>query len=87
MDNDKAFAVYVLLMVGGLLSLLTALTLSGSASVPPLPGLLGHFAMGLGIRAAYKWVGGWDWADWSITGDAVAESLEVSLPAHGVMAD
>ncbi len=80
MNNDKAFAVYALLLIGGLVSLLTALTLSGVMTLPPLAQVLEHLAQGLSIRAAYKWIGGWDWADWSLVGDAIVEPVEEALP-------
>jgi hypothetical protein len=82
LNNDKAFAVYALLVIGGVFSVLTALVLSGIASVPPLPTLLADVAMGLTVRAGYKWVGGWTWADWSLSGDPIAEPIEVALPTR-----
>jgi hypothetical protein len=76
LNNDKAFAAWVLLVVGGASSVMLTLILTGVvASLPPLTTILADVALGLSVRAAYKWVGGWDWADWSIAGDATGEAI------------
>jgi hypothetical protein len=76
LDNDKAFAVYVAVVIGGVCTLWTALTLAGFPTMPPLPTFFEHVLLGLGFRAAYKWGGGgWDWSDWSVFGgDAATEA-------------
>jgi hypothetical protein len=82
--DDKAFATWVFCLVGGAATLITTLVLTGIATVPPLTTLLTDIAMGLGIRAAYKQVGGWDWSDWawSFAGDAPQPLATVTaLPA------
>ena len=82
MHNDNAFAGWVLLVVGGAILLLTTLLLTGVATMPPLLTIAVDVALGLSVRAAYKWVGGFDWADWSIAGDSagVLESDERHAP-------
>jgi len=34
-----------------------------------------HVALGLMVRSAYKFVGGWNWADWTVTGESHAEAV------------
>ena len=65
MSNNKAFAGYVVFLVSGASLLIGSLILAGIASVPPLTTFLTDVTMGLCIRAAYKQIGGWDWAEWS----------------------
>jgi hypothetical protein len=74
LDNDRVFAVYVAVVIGGVCALWTALTVAGFPTMPPLPTFLEHVALGLGFRAAYKSIGGWNWADWSVFGDAASEA-------------
>jgi hypothetical protein len=73
LQDNKAFAAWALFLVAGAATLITTLVLAGIATVPPLATLLTDIAMGLGIRAAYKQIGGWDWSDWSwsFAGDSV----------------
>ncbi len=79
MSDDKAFATWALLLIAGAGLLATALVTSGIAEAPALGWLLDHAALGLAIRFAYKWVGGFDWADWSVRGDgAVAVRAELA---------
>lgn len=59
----------------------------GVASFPPLATLATDIAMGLGIRAAYKQFGGWDWSEWSwsFAGDgAEALAAVATIPAQAV---
>ena len=91
MGNNKAFASYVVLVVGGAGALLAALFVAGIATVPPLSKFLIDVALGLGIRAAYKQVGGWDWNEWkwSFSGDTeetVAAVLPLPVAAEEVFA-
>jgi hypothetical protein len=65
-DNDKAFAGYALILIAGLASLLTASVLGGIVHLPATSVFLEHVALGLAMRASYKSIGGWDWADWSV---------------------
>jgi len=70
--DNRAFAGWVVFVVGGAAILFASLVLTGVAVMPPLATFVKDVAMGLGIRAAYKQVGGWDWAEWawSFAGDA-----------------
>lgn len=65
MGNNKAFAGYALFLVSGASVLILSLVLAGIATVPPLTTFVVDVAMGLGIRASYKQIGGWDWSEWS----------------------
>ena len=49
LDNDKSFAVYALILLTGVVSVLTATVLSGITRVPPPLVFLEHVAMGLMI--------------------------------------
>jgi hypothetical protein len=83
LDDNKAFAAWVLLVVGGAGTLMLALLLTGVASLPPLPNIMADVALGLSIRFAYKWVGGFDAADWSLAGASTAEATGADdLHAH-----
>lgn len=87
LDNNRGFAAYVVLVVGGASVLLATLVLAGIATLPPLATFLTDVALGLGIRAAYKQVGGWDWNEWtwSFAGDApqaAAAAVELPEPAE-----
>jgi hypothetical protein len=83
LDNNKAFAAWVLLVVGGAGTLLLTLILTGVASMPPLPNIMADVALGLCIRFAYKWVGGFDSADWSFAGVPTEEAIGADdLHAH-----
>ena len=75
MHDNKAFAAWVLLVIGGAGTLLLCLLLTGVAELPPLLNIVADVALGLSVRAAYKWVGGFEWADWSIAGDATGEAI------------
>lgn len=81
MRNNKAFAAYVVALVGMATVLLTTLVMTGIASIPPLTTLVTDIALGLFIRASYKQVGGWDWNEWkwSFSGDD-AETIAAVIP-------
>lgn len=83
LDNNKAFAAWALFLVSGAGLLLTSLVLSGLTTLPPLTTALTDIALGLGVRAAYKQVGGWDWSDWSwsFAGDA-PEAVAAVVQLH-----
>lgn len=74
LNTDKAFAAYALILVSGVASLLTASVLVGFATLPSPGVFLEHVALGLAIRAGYKSIGGWNAADWSITGETAGEA-------------
>jgi hypothetical protein len=76
LDDNKAFAAWVLLVVGGAGTLLLCLLLTGVAELPPLLNIAADVALGLSVRAAYKWVGGFEWADWSIAGESTGEAAD-----------
>lgn len=79
MDNDKAFAAYALTVFAGVATMLT-IVLTTHLTTPPSPlSVLEHVTAGLLIRAAYKSLGGWSWADWSVTSEAIAER---AVPLH-----
>lgn len=82
MDNDKLFTIYVLALTGGLASVITASVMAGIATVPSPLVLVEHLAMSFGIRAAYKWVGGSSWDDWSLMPGRLVEATSgaVALP-------
>lgn len=83
MGDNKAFAAWVLLVVGGASMLMLTLVLTGVASLPPALNIVVDVALGLSIRFAYKWVGGFDSADWSFAGvPAEVESSADDLHAH-----
>lgn len=89
LDNDKAFAAFALFLIAGVATLLSTLVLTGPGTWPS-PLVVGeHVALGLSMRAAYKWIGGWNWADWSVTSEhapARAAADEV-FAAPGATAD
>ena len=80
MQNDKAFAVAAIVLFAGLASVLTASVLAGFATLPAPLLFLEHVAMGLGMRASYKFIGGWNWADWTLTSEPTAEVDAPILP-------
>jgi hypothetical protein len=84
LSDNKAFAAWALFIVTGAAILVAALTTTGLTTLPDAFTLLQKIAMGLSVRAAYKWFGGWDWAEWSIAGDAVVASGEFHGPSDAV---
>lgn len=73
MYNDKHFALYAVILLSGVASAITASVMAGFATLPSPAVFLEHVALGLAIRASYKAIGGFDWADWSFTSDRRAE--------------
>jgi hypothetical protein len=59
--NDKIFAAYALILVGGCASVITASVMAGFATLPTFAVFLEHIALSLAFRAAYKSIGGFDW--------------------------
>ena len=75
MNDNKAFAAWALFLIAGSAALMMFVAFVLGANLPPLPTFAEHVAMGLCVRAAYKSTGGWNWADWSIAGDATGEAI------------
>jgi len=85
LDNDKAFAAFALILLAGVVSVISTVVLTGPGNWPTPLHLAEHVALGVSMRFAYKWIGGFDVADWSVASDRVREPAEM-LPA-GVTAD
>jgi hypothetical protein len=81
LDNDKAFAIYALLLIAGVASMITASLVAGFATLPSPIGFVEHLALGLAFRAAYKGFGEFSWDDWSLLNDRVDQAA--SEPASG----
>jgi hypothetical protein len=81
LSDNKAFAAWALSLVAGAAILVIAVTSTGLTSLPDPFTFLQKVAMGLSVRAAYKWFGGWDWNEWSIAGDAVGSDSHVPSDA------
>ena len=88
MDQNKAFAIYSLTLIAGLAPVITASLIAGFATLPSPMMFVEHVALGLGIRAAYKYIGGFDVSDWTFTGEPIPAAVEAAdtLPA-GATAD
>lgn len=82
MDNDKAFAAYALILFVGVVTVVaTVVTVLGTGTWPTPLHLAEHVALGLTVRAGYKWVGGWNPADWAVTSEpAVAPAATAAVP-------
>jgi len=59
--NDKLFAAYALILVGGVASVITASVMAGVATLPTFAVFAEHILLSLLFRAAYKSIGGFDW--------------------------
>jgi hypothetical protein len=83
LDNDKLFAAYSLtLFVGVIVMLTAAVTVLGTGTWPTPLHLAEHVALGLCVRTGYKWIGGFDAADWSLTSEPAAATVtSIQLPA------
>jgi hypothetical protein len=75
LDNDKSFAAYALVLIAGVASVITATVHAGVTSLPSPLVFLEHVALGLTMRASYKAIGGWNWADWSFTSEAAGRAV------------
>jgi len=73
LDNDKAFAAFALILLVGVVSVITTVVTTGPGTLPTPLHLAEHVALGLSMRFAYKWIGGFDTADWSVASDRVRE--------------
>jgi hypothetical protein len=71
-----------LILVAAVGSLLTASVAAGIALAPSPLVFLEHVALGLAIRAAYKSIGGWNWADWSFGAEPAAEAPAEAALLH-----
>ena len=84
MDNDKTFAAYALILIAGVASVITSSVLAGFATLPTPTVFLEHVALGLMMRASYKTIGGFDWADWSFgseRADAATAASDFAPPS------
>jgi hypothetical protein len=54
MDNDKAFAIWAVVLIGAVASLLTGSVAAGMATLPSLSSFAEHVTLGLVIRTSYK---------------------------------
>ena len=61
MYDDRAFSIYVALLVGAVLSVITASVMAGVAAVPTPFVLAEHLALSLGFRAMYHSLAGPGW--------------------------
>jgi hypothetical protein len=77
LDNDKAFAAFALILLVGVVSVISTVVLTGPGTWPTPLHLAEHVALGLSMRFAYKWIGGFDSADWSVASDRVRETAEM----------
>lgn len=75
MENDRAFAAYAWVLLGGIGSLITALVAAGVGSLPDPLWLFAHVSMSVLMRASYKSIAGWDASEWTLT---------VARPGRGV---
>lgn len=73
MDNDRVFAACALLLATSIVTLLTILLIANGRTFPAPLVFAEHVALGLSMRFAYKWIGGFDRADWSLGSDRVRE--------------
>jgi len=78
LDNDKVFAAYALILIAGVTSTIATSVMVGFASLPSPVVFFEHVAMGLMVRSAYKFVGGWNWADWTVTGESTADAVSAA---------
>ena len=89
MDRDKAFGIYAITLICAVASVITASVMAGFATLPSPMMFVEHVALGLGIRFAYKWVGGVDVADWTIFGEPIEKPVAATeaVAQGGVTAD
>jgi hypothetical protein len=84
LDNDKAFKIYALILIGGAVSLVLSLITFGIAQAPTAAFFAEHVILGLMIRAAYK---SFDGPGWAIPGLGVSEEeATASAPADAIPA-
>ncbi len=80
MSNDRAFMIFAMTLVAGVLSVLTASVMAGMASVPTPVMFAEHLFFTVGFRAAYKALDGPGWWGWMPIEDAELEAAEAG---HG----
>jgi hypothetical protein len=77
LDNDRVFAACALVLIASVATLLSTQVLLGPGTFPSPLAFAEHVALGLSMRAAYKWIGGWNPADWSVVGERTVEAIAV----------
>jgi hypothetical protein len=85
-SNEKAFTTYVILLAAGVTSLLWTMVATGVAAWPSPFTFLEHASLGLMFRGAYKFIGGLDWADWSILPEHATVPADRGIPDTGAEA-
>jgi hypothetical protein len=86
-SNDKSFALYALVLVSGVASVITASVIEGVTTLPSPAVFLEHVMLGLLMRASYKSFAGWSWDDWAFTGEPkVAAAGADFIPPTGATA-
>ena len=78
MDNDRAFAIYISVIVGGLACVLATAVAVGITEIPAPLVFVEHVALGLLFRAAYKSLGGPAW--WPYPEHAEEAAVAVGVP-------
>ena len=87
MSNDKSFALYALFLVAGVVCLLSSVVVAGVTTLPAPLVFLQEVSLGLLMRASYKSFAGWNWADWTFTGEPkVAAAGADFIPPSGATA-
>ena len=85
MGNDKAFAIYALALITAVASVLAAFVIVRPAAVPSAVIFIEHLLLGLGVRAAYKSLHGFDWSDWNFMGERSGSVVEPIPPPSAVI--
>ena len=85
MDNDKAFAVFAVALIGGVLSVITASVVAGFATAPSPLVFAEHVTMSLVFRAAYKSFGETIWPFTLFERDDSVEATEPMVVGGGVI--
>jgi hypothetical protein len=85
MNNDRAFAVYAVALIGGAIIVLASLILAGIGELPAPLFILEHLTLALLFRGAYKSLDGPYGAFWRSDDETVAESASaISRTANAV---
>jgi hypothetical protein len=87
MNNDNAFAIYALALVGAVCGLFSIAVATDLASLPTIAFIVEHGALGVCVRAGYKSLDGWnpivdflEFYGWKTPEDQVEISAD-ALPA------
>ena len=83
MGSDKIFGLYAAALVGGVLTMLTAVVLAGVATVPTPLFVVEHVGLGLLFRASYKSLAGPGWAFGTREAEEVVEAPVGAVGATG----